>query len=485
MEFQARHCTQIGSTGSGNGLTRREFLGSCAACAAGLSLGAVMATATGAEQVIPEPQGPKPKVRLVFTHIPPGSPTWPNIGYDYEGRKTEVAAKLRQLCPGIEFLEATAQNAQDAKKILEADKEVDGYLVYMVGIWTGAPQTIAASGRPTIFVDDLYGGSGEFLIANASAKRSGLKVAGVSSTNFEDVAKAVRCFECISKMRGSAILKIGGGFGCTPEGIEKAFGTKVLTKKHEELDDFYKKADREQAKKWAERWTREAEKVIEPTAVDIEKSAAMYLGMCEMMRQNKAQAITVDCLGGFYGGKLTAYPCLGFMQLNNDGWVGACESDIKSTVTMLLMAYLTGRPGFISDPVIDTSKNQIIYAHCVAMNKVFGSNGPANPYHIRNHSEDRKGAAVRSLMPLGEMTTTLEFDPDKKQVIMHQGVTVANVDEDKACRTKLAAEVKGDINKLMTYWDTWGWHRVTFYGDLKKPVQNIAALLGFEVVEEA
>src|SRR5574337_693990 len=35
-----------------------------------------------------------------------------------------------------------------------------------------------------------------------------------------------------------------------------------------------------------------------------------------------------------------------------------------------------GRPGYISDPVIDTSKNQIIYAHCVAPTKVFGPGGP-------------------------------------------------------------------------------------------------------------
>jgi hypothetical protein len=152
---------------------------------------------------------------------------------------------------------------------------------------------------------------------------------------------------------------------------------------------------------------------------------------------------------------------------------------------MLIIGYLTGRPGYISDPVIDTSKNQIIYAHCVAMNRVYGPDGKTNPYHIRNHSEDRKGAAIRSLLPLGEMTTSLEFDPDKKEIIIHRANTVENVEEDKACRTKLAAEPVGDINKLLRYWDTWGWHRVTFYGDLRRPVEHIAALLGFKLIEEA
>jgi len=58
------------------------------------------------------------------------------------------------------------------------------------------------------------------------------------------------------------------------------------------------------------------------------------------------------------------YPCLGHFQLNNDGWVGACEADLQSTLTMLLMTYLVRRPGYISDPVIDTATNRVVYLHC-------------------------------------------------------------------------------------------------------------------------
>ena len=88
-------------------------------------------------------------------------------------------------------------------------------------------------------------------------------------------------------------------------------------------------------------------------------------------------------------------------------------------------------------------------------------------------------------MPLDETITTIQFDHNKKQVIFHQGRTVENVGVERACRTKLAAEVKGDMRKLMKYWDTWGWHCVTYYGDHKDQVYNIADLLGFEVIEEA
>jgi hypothetical protein len=468
-------------------LSRRRFLAGCAAGAAGLTLhpwAIAPCFAIADESLIPPD---KAKVRLVFTHVPPQEATWPNIGYDYEGRKKELTARLMKACPDIDFVPVTVTSATEAKRILAADTDTDGYLVYMVGIWTGAASEIAASGKPTLFVDDLFAGSGEFLTAYAAAQRKGLKVAGVSSSRFEDVSDAAKSFACLKKLRASTVLDITEKeqLWGDPKAIQEVWGTRVQRLGVAEVNQAYERVDRSQAEKWAKQWIRKAQKVVEPSRAEITKSGCMYLALEELMRQHHAQALAIDCLTLFYGGKLPAYPCLGLFQLNNDGLVGACEGDLLSTLTMLLMTYLVNRPGYISDPVIDTSKNQIIYAHCVASNKVFGPRGPSNLYHIRSHSEDRKGAAIRSLMPLGEMTTTLQFNPTRKEVVMHQARTVANLDEDKACRTKLAAEVKGDIRKLMTEWDRWGWHRVTYYGDLRAQVETISALMGFKVIIEA
>jgi len=62
------------------------------------------------------------------------------------------------------------------------------------------------------------------------------------------------------------------------------------------------------------------------------------------------------------------------------------------------MILTQGRPGYISDPVMDTAKRQIIYAHCVASSKPFGPRGKENPFEILTHSEDRQGASVRSIL---------------------------------------------------------------------------------------
>lgn len=111
---------------------------------------------------------------------------------------------------------------------------------------------------------------------------------------------------------------------------------------------------------------------------------------------------------------------------------------------------------------------------------MFGPRVKTNPYIIRSHAEDAKGALVRSLMPLGETVTTLEIDVIGKRMVIHTGKTVANVDEPKACRTKLAA--KTDAQNILNELDM-GWHRVTVYGDWRKQAMNLARLYGITVNE--
>jgi len=468
-------------------ISRRQFVHRCGACSAGLALAPSFSLASlGAPMTSPPRTAGKAKVAMVFEYPDPGQPNWPNIGFDFEGRINEVKKLLIDGCPDIEFIFISTMNGSEdeGKKILAQTADADGYGIYHTGtLWGNLTETIAAGGKPTVMIDHLYAGSGEFLTSFAKAKRDGHKVAAVSSSKDEDIIQGMRLFSTLKKLQQSRILVVGSG---GDKKIQETYGTEMVGMNFEPLKNSYQAIVDSDAQSQADEWVRNASRVIEPSADDIYQGAKMYLGMKKLMDYHHAQAITVNCLGGIYSGQLpVAYPCLGFMELNDRGLVGACEADQRSTLTMLLMSYLVGRPGMISDPVIDTSKNQIIYAHCVAPTRVFGPHYKQNPYDLRSHSEDRKGACNRSIMPLGFMTTTIQFDHNKKQVIFHQGMTVENVDDDRACRNKLAVEVKGDVYRLLDEWDQWGWHRVTFYGDYRKEIYDIARFLDFEVLEEA
>jgi L-fucose isomerase-like protein len=194
----------------------------------------------------------------------------------------------------------------------------------------------------------------------------------------------------------------------------------------------------------------------------------------------------MNCLGGFGSGQLPAYPCLGFMQILDDGGQGVCEAMPDDTVSMLMARILTGRAGYVSDPALDTSQNQIVYSHCMAMTKVFGTAGPACRFRIRTlHNRDPRGCCAESFLPEGYMTTSFRTSIARKQLVIHQAKAVGNLDADRGCRTQLLGEVRGDIGKLFYEWDRFGWHRVTVYGDVQEPLIEFGKALGLTIIQEA
>jgi hypothetical protein len=509
-------------------VTRRDFISSCSACAVCAAFAPLSFINTSCSS---GSGNKKMKIRILYSlHAPvQGQPDWPNIGFDFNPAMDNINMALTKNFPDFEFLPAMAKGPEDAEKIsaLDIPEKIDGYIVYQMNCWNRVVQTVAKTGKPVLYVDFQFGGSGGFLVYNSSFLHNKTKNVGyVASSRIEDLVSAVDCFKlirdgeagtnfaaAITKARINSTMASGNFTvapniitSLTPEETIKRLGkSKIIAVRDQksekaepimgipleyipfsEVNSAWRGANKDEAAGIVERWKKTALEIVGVSDETLLTSAAMYLGMKSVLKQHDANAITINCLGGFYGGHIHAYPCLGFHELCNEGLIGACECDIRSTATMVAFTTMTdGRPGYISDPVIDTSKRQIIYAHCVAPNKVFGSQGPTNPFRIMTHSEDRNGASVRSILPVNYMTTTLEIDKDKKEILFHQAVAVDNDPDDRACRTKLCAEPLGDIEKLFTMWDSWGWHRVTFYGDLKEPVYAFADAIGWKVTEEA
>jgi hypothetical protein len=508
-------------------MNRRNFLTRASTAAAG-ALGVLAAPAwlSAAE--------PKDKTRIRIVYALHGEtqsgPDWPNKGFDFRPAMARINETLARECKGFEFVPCLATGEEQAKKLLEQDKaagNIDGYVVYQMNCWNQVVQTLAKSGKPVLYADFQFGGSGGFLVYTAAFLRSQAPNVGfVASSKIKDLVAAVKCFQAVkqggtapefvaatARLRQKATPGAGRLVGkpdavtCLSaneclRGLKEAkilavrdqnsgpasevMGVKVEQIPFAELNDAWKQADKDETRAVADRWSKTAKRIEGVSRETLETSAAMYLAEKALLKKHGANGITINCLGGFYGGHIHAYPCLGFHQLNSDGLIGGCECDVRSAATMVIGTTLTqGRPGYISDPVIDTSKRQIIYAHCVAHNKAFGPAGKTNPFEILTHSEDRQGASVRSLLPTGYMTTSLEFEQGRKEVLFHRALAVANDPDDRACRTKLCAEPIGDLEKLFRMWDQWSWHRVTFYGDLKEPVYALADAAGWKVVEEA
>ena len=517
------HCHHsLSCSGCSHAYSRRGFLKGCAATAAA---GALAPLAGRAD----EPKGRQVRVALVFLANSAEREIWPYPGFDCAGRQQEILNLLKEGCPQVEFVPVVVAQPAHVQKALAINDAVDGYLVYTVTLnWglQGSLLAIGNLGKPLLVADEYLGGSGVFLCGYSSLRRQGLAAAAVASRRPDDLVAVARCFaelkkagttaasfaqqceevyrrtfatagppecledrvapaeigECVKRLRQARFLIVGAG---QPGQQREFLGAKGIYVGFEEFKALYDKVDRDQAADWGRRWSTQAEKVVEPKPEWINKAGGVYLAMLALLKKHGTDSITINCLGGFGSGQLPAYPCLGFMQLLNDGSQGVCEAMPDDSLSTLMGRILVGRAGYVSDPALDTSQNQIVYSHCMALTKVFGPNGRANKFRIRTlHNRDPRGCCAQSLLPEGYMTTSFRTSVARKKMVIHQAKAVGNLDADRGCRTQLLGQVRGDIGKMFAQWDLFGWHRVTVYGDIREPLVEFGKALGLEIIEE-
>jgi L-fucose isomerase-like protein len=227
---------------------------------------------------------------------------------------------------------------------------------------------------------------------------------------------------------------------------------------------------------------------VEPSPEDIYKSCKLALAFEKLLDEEDATVLTVDCYGTMWDRtiKLPAYPCLGFARLNNLGLGGICESDLRCAMVHIILQGLVGRPGFISDPTVDSSKGSIILAHCMGTPKMAGPGAPAAPYKIRTVMERREGVVPQVEMRVGQkVTQALLADMDTLRYFTGEIIeSPVGLEADRGCRTKIDVRVDGDIAKLWQNW-TAGLHRQTVYGDVTQELGYFCRFKDIKLVNEA
>lgn len=433
------------------------------------------------------------KVKIVAVHEEPNTPNWPCIDHDAEKAIKAVMKPLTELNPGMDFDVVRYTKVEQAKADYENDcKTYDGVLVLEMTCWKKVDLFYArqsGTGIPTIIADIPYCGSGSTLCdASEAIRRENLPVPLLSTLNYNEIAEAVRIFDVLAKMKQTTILVITNrDMSETYANFSKDWGCSFVHKTAVDVNEYMKRVDPTEAKIIAERWIRDADEVVEPTEADILESASLHIALREMMQDTGSDAVTVDCLtlsyGGDYDNNAHMYPCLSHFEMLNNGTIAVCEADVPATVTSLIVYYLTGQTGFVSDPVIDTSADQIIYAHCVACTRVYGNQNPhVCPYAIRSHAEDKKGASVQVYFPAGDkLTTTMIYAKDSMPSVIHSSKAVGSVGYQEACRSKLSAETNAE--NILNKWHG-GWHRVTLFGEYRKLLMKLFRIKGIAVIEE-
>ena len=425
------------------------------------------------------------KIRKVYMGVP--VPSWPKAGFDInidiqkiEGILADIQLKseLDVVFVGGDVVRVPS----DVEELREKIGDVDGILAFNLSSGVGTLfRGIVEFGIPTILFSQPYSGHDWFAVAGMV--QAGKKVDVLATSDYNEIFSRIRLIDVIRRLRETKVIYIQNG-GVDPTYAAQAkekLGVEILSVDHNRLLSMYNSVDEKAAEKEADRWIDNALKLVEPSREEIVKSSRMYFAIKRLMEEERARAITINCLGLFRQEALPAYPCLAFSKLNDEGWTGVCEADLASTLTQLMVGYIANKPGFVSDPVIETATNTVIHAHCVAATKMDGpNNGPA-PYIIRSHTEDNKGASLQVLMQVGQKVTVAKL-VGLETMLISTGEITACPDVDRGCRTKITTQV-ADARKMLDNW-SGGVHRVIFYGDWVEDVINLGRLLNYKVVFE-
>lgn len=432
------------------------------------------------------------RIKVVVQAKKENVPGWPHINFGYERETEKIMAIVRAYNPDAEFDVFRYSSKDEAAAVYEGDCAIyDGVLVLLMTNWIRLDEFYARrskDGLPCAVADVPFCGSGSALSGTSPMIRNEkLPVPLEASTDYNDIARLARTLVVNAKLAQTTVLVVKNDVENEIESAaEKRFGIKFINKTAADLMNVFDSVDEKEAVSVAEKWTDGAVKTVEPSQADIIESAKIYLAIKKMMKETGADAVTIACLelsyNDVYGKSRHMYPCLSHFQMADDGELGVCEADIDSTVSSLLTLYLTGKHGFVSDPVVDTSSDEIIYAHCVACRKVFGvSSSKICDYYIRSHAEDQLGASVQVIFPAGEKLTTINMSNSDNWACIHSSVSVGNAGGDAGCRSKLVALC--NARALLENWMPM-WHRVTVFGDYRQDFINFFRLKGLDIFEE-
>ncbi len=468
-------------------MNRRAFIGSAAAAGFGIKAAAGYTAEAELNKTIKERSTKRGKTIVKVLYLAKPVPTWPFPNFNPQDDIAKIDAVLKDFTKSwempVEFLGGELLRVPEhVHQVIPTLKEADGLLLFNLTSTVGAIiDRLLEFNIPTVLFSQPFSGHDWARIGDL--QRQGKKIDVIASSSFEDLEPYIRMVDTMRKLKQSKLICI------RPQGeksefirqLETVTGVTISMADYSRLQGLYDSIPASEIEQEAMAFKKNAVKVIEPGDTEIIDSFRLYRAIQNLLIENGANGITIDCLGGFRQGLLSAYPCVAWSKLNDAGLHGVCEADIPTAITQMLLGFYAGKPGFVSDPVFDTHTDSVIHAHCVCATKMDGEHGPAAPYLVRSHMEDDKGVSIQVKMRIGQEITLAEF-ADARTMLISTGKIIENPDSHRGCRTKVTTVVPNSERFLLNY--STRLHRVLFYGNYLRDMQRMGRLMGFDVVHE-
>ena len=439
-------------------MTRRAFLkatsGAIGACAFGAPIAGTFAGQNA-------PPGERAKIYTVFY---PTAPSKDDTDIEPMTNE-EIVGRLQKACGAVEFvvrdltkgaaLEAVLNEAKELKK-----QHYDGVII------CGTPRNrdLLRTGLPTInasvvndFMNAPYPEYKQNRVVSAFLDPWGFCAdPKVSEQMFQDLVDKIKLLGMLKRMKSEHILTVtdspyvnvtyGDVLANMPEdyndqilgAIDETFGTRVTkigTKEVVEDEDIQNLWNNEsqEANEIAQRWIRDAKKMMNTIESEVVRSAKVYLAMKMLMEKYDATAMAYHIRTLIANRRREDYvtPALATSEFQLHNVVAKCQSHLNIILSEMMLQYAYRRPSMLGDYSVDTYDNTSVVQHCEGPWNAWGDERRV-PYYLVDHRErpirgrSMPGVSAASwiLYPPDEVVTMWQLDVQSKQLLMHSGRTV-------------------------------------------------------------
>ena len=169
----------------------------------------------------------------------------------------------------------------------------------------------------------------------------------------------------------------------------------------------------------------------ETTERDLLDSLKIYLAINQICQENNCTCATVRCFSIIE--KLKATGCLALALLNDEGIDAACEGDLQSLLSMILVRRITGMPSFMANPSAMSKDNHTTtFAHCTVPTTM------CRRYGFRSHFESQCGLAVAGEFSPSEVYTIFKWGGEKlDRFFVEEAISVVAPSNENLCRSQL------------------------------------------------
>jgi L-fucose isomerase-like protein len=155
---------------------------------------------------------------------------------------------------------------------------------------------------------------------------------------------------------------------------------------------------------------------------------AVYERLKEIVQRYNLQGVTLRCFDLLSTVKNTG--CIALSKLNDEGIPAACEGDIPTLLTMMVVKRLTGELCFQVNPARIQPDGEMLFAHCTL------PLGMTEKHEYTTHFESGIGVAIHGDLPTGDYTLVKMSGDMQRMLAVDVQLTRCQF-EPNLCRTQV------------------------------------------------